>query len=375
MPETIGVAFVGCAHPHIVPRLQILSTVPDVRLVGCYDPDTQLTAMLATKYGLRAFSSEAELLDQPGVSFTIIEGWDTDNPRYAHEALKRNQAILLEKPGAPNLSEMRALLADVRGRAVPFQIGYMMSFSPAIGHAQRILEAGLLGPITLGRFHSPGPVGATREPCLSLPGDLGGVVYADGAHMIDLMVRLLGVPRRVKGILLKLPAGPDVLAQDFIKNTLTQETVEMPFGGAVHEDAGVALLEYADKLVTFDMTAWGAQPWTESWTIELDGTDGTLHVGLQPPWYRLFLRRPKAEYQAGWHSWEGTGVTGYQNSLVPDANYWSEAEHMLARVRNWDTANDRWIAEADAVLTILDAIYESHRKGAAVAVQLSEARI
>jgi predicted dehydrogenase len=371
MPGAISVAFVGCAHPHIVPRVQILSTVPDVRLVGCYDPDAQLTATLASKYGLRAFASVAELLDQPGVNFAIIEGWDTDNPRYARAALKRNQAILLEKPGAPNLRELRALLAAVRGRAVPFQVGYMMSFSPAIGHAQRILESGVLGPITMGRFHSPGPVGAAREPCLSLPGNLGGIVYADGAHMIDLVVRLLGVPRRVKGMLLKLPAGPRVLAQDFIKDTLTQETVQMPFGGAVHEDAGAALLEYADKLATFDMTAWGAQPWTESWTIELDGTDGTLRVGLQPPWYRLFLRRPRAEYQAGWHSWEGTGVTGYQNSLVPDANYWSEAEHMLARVRAWDTANDRWIAEAEAVLAILDAIYESQRRQDAVAVELS----
>src|SRR5262245_60238762 len=97
MPGTIGVAFVGCAHPHIVPRTQILSTVPDVRLVGCYDPDDQLTATLARQYGVRAFASATELLDQPGVIFAILEGWDTDNPRYAREALKRNQVILLEK--------------------------------------------------------------------------------------------------------------------------------------------------------------------------------------------------------------------------------------------------------------------------------------
>jgi predicted dehydrogenase len=369
MSEVIGVAFVGCAHPHIVPRVQILSTVPDVRLVGCYDPDTQLTATLASRHGLRVFSSEAELLDQPGVNFTIIEGWDTDNLRYARAALSRKQAILLEKPGAPNVRDLRTFLTAVRGAAVPFQVGYMMSFSPAIEHARQILESGALGHITMGRFHSPGPVGAGREPCLSVPGDQGGVVYADGAHMIDLIVRLLGVPRRVKAMLLKLPAGPNVLAEDFIKDSFTQETVEMPFGGVVHEDAGVALLEYADKLATFDMTAWGAQPWVESWTIELDGTDGTLSIGLQPPWYRLFLRRPMAGFEAGWHSWKGTGVTGYRNSLVPDANYWSEAEHMLARVRTWDTDNDRWIAEADAVLSIMDAIYESQRRQDAVDVQ------
>jgi hypothetical protein len=67
-------------------------------------------------------------------------------------------------------------------------------------------------------------------------------------------------------------------------------------------------------------------------------------------------------------------VTGYKNSLVADANYWSEVEHMLARVRAWDTANECWIAEAEAVVTILDAIYESHRRSDAVAVELSEAR-
>jgi predicted dehydrogenase len=136
--------------------------------------------------------------------------------------------------------------------------------------------------------------------------------------------------------------------------------------------AGAALLEYADKLATFDMTAWGAPPWTESWTVELAGTEGMLHVGLQPPWYRLFLRRPQAAYQAGWHSCGGTGVTGYRNSLVPGANYWSELEHMVALVRAWDTANDRWHAEVDAVITVLDAIYQSHAKGDAVTVKLSQ---
>ena len=72
----------------------------------------------------------------------------------------------------------------------------------------------------------------------------------------------------------------------------------MPFGGSVHEDAGAAVLDYPDKLVTLDTTGWGARPWVESWAIEFHGTEGTLQVGLQPPWYRLYLRRPQAGYAA-----------------------------------------------------------------------------
>ena len=297
--KPIGVAFVGGAHPHIVPRVQVLAALPDVGLVGCYDPDAGLATRIAERCGLRAFASAPELLDHPGVDLAIIEGWDADNPRYAREAVSRGKAILLEKPGAPDLAAMRALIADVRDRPIPFQVGYMLAFSPAIAHARRILADGVLGPISLARFHAPGPVGAAREPCLSRPGDLGGVVYGDGAHVVDLMIQLLGVPRSVKATLLRLPEGQPVLAQDFIKDALVQETTEMPYGGAVHEDAGAAVFDYGDKLAVFDMTAWGAHPWVEAWTIEIYGTDGTLQVGLQPPWYRLFARRGRSGYQAG----------------------------------------------------------------------------
>jgi predicted dehydrogenase len=356
-------------HPHIVPRVQVLAALPDVRLIGCYDPDAQLAGRVAQRCGLRALSSAAELLDQPGVDLAIVEGWDTDNPRYVREAVGRSKAILLEKPGAPDLAEMRALIADLRDQPIPFQVGYMLAFSPAIAHAQRILGDGVLGPISLARFHAPGPVGAAREPCLSLPGDLGGVVYGDGAHVVDLMIQLLGVPRSVKATLLRLPEGQPVLAQDFIKDALVQETTEMPYGAVVHEDAGAAVFDYGDKLAIFDMTAWGAHPWVEAWSIEVYGTDGTLQVGLQPPWYRFYVRRAKSGYQPGWHSWRGEGVSGYANSLVADSDYRSELDHMLARVRAWDTRNEPWLAQAETVIAVLDAIYRSDRAGDAIAIE------
>ena len=114
MSSEIGVAFVGCAHPHLPPRRELLAAEPDVRLVGCFDPDPRLAKIVHERYGLRIFASATELLDQPGVRLALIEGWDRDNPVYAREALKRGQAILLEKPGARNLHEMGALVAAAR---------------------------------------------------------------------------------------------------------------------------------------------------------------------------------------------------------------------------------------------------------------------
>ncbi len=368
MPDKIGVAFVGCTHPHIFARLQLLSAESDVALVGCYDPDEHLVAALHDQYGLRPYASPQELLDQPGVRLVVVEGWDPANPVYVREAVKRQQAVLLEKPGAPNLAEMRALVGDVRGQLVPFQVGYMLRFSPAIARARDILQAGVLGPITLARCHAATPVGGSREVWQSLPGDQGGLVYTDGCHMAELIVHLFGMPQRVKGTVLKLPAGPTVLAHGFKQDTLSGlgKTVEMPLGGLLYEDVGAAVLEYDDKLVTFDITAWEAQPWVEAWQIEIYGADGTLYVGLVPPWYKLYVRNAKLGYSVGWHSWSGLGASSVGNSLMVDDNYTAEVQHMLRRVRTWDTDNAAWLAEAEGVIAILDAIYRSSQQNDSV---------
>lgn len=372
-PETIGAAFVGCTHPHIFPRVEILKGESDVRLIGCYDPDSHLTSVLERDYGLKAYPTPEALLDQPGVNFVIIEGWDPDNPAYVQLAAARGQAILLEKPGAPNLPAMQTVVDTIRANPVPFQVGYMLRFGAAVNHCRRILAEGVLGPVTLARFHAATPVGGSREIWQSLPGDLGGLCYTDACHMIDLVLYILGMPKRVVGSMLKLPAGENVIAHGFKPDTLSGlgMTTEMPLGGLVHEDVGAAVLHYDRLLASFDITAWEAHPWVEAWTIELYGTDGTLYVGIQPSRYRLYIRnqRSGSPYAPGWHSWEDTAASTVGNSLVVDENYTGEIRHMLKRVRTWDTDNAVWLQEAEGVITVLDAFYRSAQSGQLVDIQ------
>jgi predicted dehydrogenase len=374
MPDNIRVAFVGCTHPHIFPRIQLLSREKDVTLVGCYDPDTHLTSELERLHGLKAYANPEELLDQPGVNYAIIEGWDPDNPRYVEMAAKRGQAILLEKPGAPNLLEMQRIVDTVKAANVPFHIGYMLQFSSAIRHCKRFMDSGVLGPITLARFHAAAPVGGSAERWQSVPGDLGGVMYTDACHMIHLIHTLYGLPKNVQAMHLKLPAGENVMAHGFKKDTLAGlgETVKMPLGGLMYEDAGAGIFHYGDKLVTFDLTGWEAHPWVEAWTIELYGTDATLYVGIQPSRYKLYVRNPKPGFDVGWHSWESLDGSNVGNSLVVDENYIGEAQHMLKRVRAWDTDNTSSLREAESVITILDAMYRSEKEGKRIDIHVRQ---
>jgi len=241
----------------------------------------------------------------------------------------------------------------------------MLRYSAAVQQARQTIESGVLGPVTLARFHASSPVGGAAEPWQSVPGDTGGVMYTIGCHMIDLIVYMLGMPKRAKGMSLKLPAGATVTAHGYKKDTLSGlgVTQDMPIGGLMYEDAGGALLDYGDKLATFDITGWEAHPWVEAWLIELYGTDGTLFIGIQPPRYRLYVRNANHGYEVGWHTWESLDASSVGNSLLADDNYTAEIRHMLRRVRAWDTDNTRWLADAEGVVAVLDAIFRSDREG------------
>ena len=367
---TTGIAFVGCTHPHIFPRIELLREQADVKLIGCYDPDASLTAALERDWGLKAYTSPEALLDEPEVTFAIIEGWDTANPGYVQMAAERGKAILLEKPGAPNLAGMRAIVDTVRAHPVPFQIGYMLRENSGIAHAKRILSEGVLGPVTLARFHAATPCGGSAEIWQSVPDNMGGLCYTDACHMVHLMIYLLGAPSSVTGKMLRLPAGPLVTAHGFKENTLAGlgATVQMPLGGLRYEDVGAAVFTYPDFLATMDLTGWEAHPWVEAWRIEFYGTDGTLQVGIQPPWYKLYVRNPNHGYEAGWYNWDGFGVGGVGTSLLVDDNYTREMLNMLKRVREWDTDNAVWLEEAETVITVLDGFYRSDVSGQAAGI-------
>jgi predicted dehydrogenase len=351
----VKVAFVGCTHPHVFARIELLTDASGVEIVGCYDPDDRLSEGIERNHGIPKFANADELMDQPGVNSVVIEGWDTENPSYVHKAIERGQAVLLEKPGAPNLTEMDAMLAALAVRPVPFHIGYQLRYSPVIPHVQRLLADGVLGPLTLVRTHAAAPVGGAAEPWQSVPGDLGGLLYTDGCHMIDLIVHLLGAPQSVVGSILKLPAGPPVFAYGFKTDTLVTrgDDVFIPLGGLMYEDGAAAILDYGDKLVTMDITGWEAHPWVEAWTMEFYGANGSLYVGLGPASYRLYVRNATERFSSGWHSWQAIKAPGV------DATYTGEMNHMLDRVRRWDIDNTQWIADAHDVISILTRIFET----------------
>ena len=360
MNPRLRVAFLGARHPHIFPRLSLCRQAQDVRITGVYDSNPELSKTIGQQYNVPVARTVDDLFTGGNCDLVIIEGHDPENPAYVRQTLGRTRMVLIEKPGAPTLAAMQAMVKEIEQAGIHAQLGYMYNYSPIVHKVQEILASGVLGHVTLARFHAGAPVGGAAEIWQSLPEDMGGVFYTDGCHMLALIVRLLGEPHRVTGRILKIANGVEVVADIYKENTLAGLGAEMRLrlGTQLHEDAGAVILEYENMLATFDVTGWEAHNWVEAWSMEFFGTDGTLQVSLVPPGFKLWVRRHHASYDKGWHTWQGMDTAaGAGASLVVDENYINELADLLQMLRMDAPPDYTALREGLAVVHIADAVY------------------
>jgi predicted dehydrogenase len=362
MSSHLNVAFLGARHPHVFPRLALCKAAEDVQIRGIYDHDPSVTAAVSDQYGIPAASTAEQLLSVPGLDLVIIDGFDYENPGYVELAARRCRAMLIEKPGAPTLAAMEQMVATIRAANVHAQLGYIYSHSPVVRKVKAILQSGVMGPITLARFHAGAPVGCGAEIWQSLPQDMGGTFYTDGCHMLDLVIHLLGAPAAARGSVLKLADGPAVVSDIYKDDQFAGLGGRASFriGSLVHEDAAAAILEYPNLIATFDVTSWEAHNWVEAWSMEFFGANGTLRVSLVPPAYKLWVRHGAEGWDPGWHAWEGNGTAvGTGASLVADENYANEMADLFARLREEGPPDLTRLEEGLAVVRTVDSVYRS----------------
>lgn len=357
----IKIAFIGAKHPHIFPRLELAQHHADrCEVVGVYDSEGRILDHIKSTYAVPVFSQPLDALQ--GAQLAIVEGYDYENPDLVRQVLPHVAGLLIEKPGAPNVAAMRELAAFCANYPAHVTIGYMLQSSPVMAELYRILASGVLGPITLARFHAAAPVGCAAEIWQSLPQDEGGVLWTDSCHLMRTVIGLLGLPDQVSGHVKKLPPGETVYSDIYKPDILSGLGSEQAFqiGTLMHEDVAAGVLSYNDKLVVFDVTGWEAHNWVEMWRIEIWGANATLEAGLMPPWYRLHVRRDHPDFTRGIHERHLPGVDGAGISLVPDSSYIGEFLGMLDAVERGST-DQSGLQAGLQVLEVLHALFESSR--------------
>ncbi len=228
----------------------------NIRLVHCIDMDMPRAEHLASllKHGCRAGSDWRELLDRTDIDAVIIATPQDSQVEIARGAIAAGIHVLVEKPAARHLDELRDLPALAAKHNVRVRVGFNHRYHRAFQQARHLVDSGVLGPLLFvrARYGHGGRLGYEGEWRAQPLRSGGGELIDQGVHLIDLARWFLG---------------------EFVEVTGFAHTYfwDMPV-----EDNAFMLLKTATRQAAFMHVS--CTEWKNIFSWELYGRDGKLHV-------------------------------------------------------------------------------------------------
>jgi predicted dehydrogenase len=128
----IGIGYIGKIH------LKLLKENTNWNLIGIYDTDQELCQKFATQYGIKAFKSLQEALENSQV--IDIATPSSTHFEIATTAIASGKHVFVEKPVTSNIEDARILQSLVKEAAVVLQVGHVERFNPAFIAAQPYIK-------------------------------------------------------------------------------------------------------------------------------------------------------------------------------------------------------------------------------------------
>jgi predicted dehydrogenase len=321
----IGYGLMGKAHTYgyaVAPRIRELPVCPRLRVISGRDA-------AAVERAARAYGVEDWVTDwRAAIERDDVDVVDICTPPGTHAeivaaAAQAGKAVLCEKPLAADYASARAAADAVARAGVLNAVGFNYRRLPAVALMRRMVADGAVGEVRLWRA-----TWLSDEFCdPDIPFDwrferaLGATTIADlGAHLVDLAEWIVG-------------EIAEVATQS---ETFTGERAD-PAGGPARavdvDEASSALVRFASGARGTFEVARTCMRRPCDFTVEVNGTDGTLHFDyarLNELWFgsahddaatygmrRIRAEHPSHPYAADW--WPiGQGV-GYGTSFVNQA--------------------------------------------------------
>jgi len=172
----------------------------------------------------------------------------------AIKALEADKHVLVEKPLALDVAEAQRCVDAGKGKNLKAGCAYFRRFYPRYAHAKEMLDEGQFGRIVLVRmtyFSWFNPEKDDSKYWRVVKSKSGGGPLSDmGSHMFDVMIGLLGMPKRVYAKV---------------------KTLVQPYEV---EDSSVMIMEYEngpDVIASFN---WNSKTWSHE--FEIIGTEAKI---------------------------------------------------------------------------------------------------
>ncbi len=247
----MNVAIVGCG---LIGQKRA-KALAGARLVICADSNLVKAEQLARgTEGCVAAGDWRQAVGREDVSVVVIATPHDSLAEITTAAIEAGKHVLVEKPAARHVDELRPLPGRADRKGVLVRVGFNHRYHRAFCQARQIVDSGALGPLMFlrARYGHGGRIGYDKEWRARPELSGGGELIDQGAHLIDLARWFLGDFAEVEGY-----------AHTYFWN--------MPV-----DDNAFLLLKTAQKQVAFLHAS--CTEWKNTFSFELYGRDGKLHI-------------------------------------------------------------------------------------------------
>ena len=185
-------AVIGCG---LIGRKRIAALGKSPRLLYTCDLDPSRAADLAKLApGCNAVTDQQVVLADPRVTAVIVSTLNASLAPITLAAVRAGKHVLVEKPGALNSAQLRAVRDAAQKTGARVRLGYNHRFHPALQKARELFDSGALGPLMFlrARYGHGGRKDYDREWRSDVALSGGGELIDQGVHLIDLAGWFLG---------------------------------------------------------------------------------------------------------------------------------------------------------------------------------------
>ncbi len=194
--KKIKIGQIGIGHNHGEAKMKAARKFPELFEIVSYAEENErwIEKRGANKgyEGLPSMSVEEVIAKSDAI---LVESDVWDLTKYAKMCVDAGKHIHMDKPASGTLAEYKYVLDTAKEKNLVVQLGYMYRYNPAVLQCFEHIKNGDLGEIysinaEMSTFHKP-------EYKKWLTNFGGGIMYILGSHLVDLIVYMMGEPKKI----------------------------------------------------------------------------------------------------------------------------------------------------------------------------------
>lgn len=192
----IKIGQIGIGHNHAHEKMCAVRKFPELFEVVGYAEESEEWIEKRGNFdaykGLKQLTVD-EVIEQSDAVFVETDVWNLTE--IAQKCIDAGKHIHLDKPASGTLEEYKHLLDTAKQKGLVVQLGYMYRYNPSVNKVFEMVKNGELG--TIFSINAEMSTRHSDDYRKWLRNFNGGNMYIFGSHLIDLIVLLLGKPKRV----------------------------------------------------------------------------------------------------------------------------------------------------------------------------------